>query len=508
MNIAAPLLNKARSHPDLLAITDAQGSLNFGQFVHRIQCLAAGMVSTFDLQRDDRVILYMENRREFLELLFACWVAGLVAVPTNAKLHPKEVRVIAADSRAKVIMTSQGQLDGLADALSDLPDTPRLVQVESDEYARCMRASPMVCQSVSPTDLAWIFYTSGTTGVPKGAMLSHRNLMMMSLQYAADIDQILPGETMFHCAPLSHGSGLYSLPHLFGGGHQVVEPGFNTDSIFEVLKKYKQVSLFAAPTMLTRLIHASKGIKDPAGNLRTAFYGGSPMYLSDLIKTIEIFGPRLYQLYGQGESPMTITGLSKLEHEGDLGSAHQARLSSCGTARTGVEVRVVDDHGNDVPLGELGEVITRSDTVMSGYWGNEKATQSALRDGWLWTGDIGTLDERGYLTLRDRSKDMIIRGGSNIYPREIEEVLLKHPSVVEVSVVGRPHHDVGEEPVAFVVTKTGESITAEELDQLCLDNIARFKRPREYIFEQSLPKNNYGKILKTELREKLSSGET
>ena len=309
---------------------------------------------------------------------------------------------------------------------------------------------------------------------------------------------------MFHCAPLSHGSGLYSLPHLFGGGHQVIEPGFNTDSVFEVLKKYKQVSLFAAPTMLTRLIHASNGIKDPAGNLRTAFYGGSPMYLSDLIKTIEIFGPRLYQLYGQGESPMTITGLNKIEHEGDLGAAHQKILSSCGTARTGVEVRVVDDNGQDVPLGELGEVITRSDTVMSGYWKNDKATRSALRDGWLWTGDIGTLDERGYLTLRDRSKDMIIRGGSNIYPREIEEVLLKHPSIVEVSVVGRPHHDVGEEPVAFVVTKPGAAISSEELDQLCLDNIARFKRPREYFFEPSLPKNNYGKVLKTELRKKLT----
>lgn len=508
MNIAAPLLNKARSHPDLLAVTDAQGTLTFGQFTHRIQCLAAGMVKSFALQKNDRVILYMENRREFLEVLFACWVAGVVAVPTNAKLHPKEVRVIAADSGAKVLMTSEGQFDGLPEALSDLHEMPRIVLVESDEFARCMHAQPLTCQTVSPTDLAWIFYTSGTTGVPKGAMLSHRNLLVMSLQYAADIDQILPGETMFHCAPLSHGSGLYSLPHLFGGGHQVIEPGFHTDSVFKVLKQYRQVSLFAAPTMLTRLIHASNGIKDPAGNLRTAFYGGSPMYLSDLVKTIEIFGPRLYQLYGQGESPMTITGLSKLEHEGDLGPAHQNILSSCGTARTGVEVRVVDSSGRDVPLGELGEVITRSDTVMSGYWNNEKATQSALRDGWLWTGDIGTLDERGYLTLRDRSKDMIIRGGSNIYPREIEEVLLKHPAVVEVSVVGRPHSDVGEEPVAFVVTQPGQTISSEDLDQLCLDNIARFKRPREYFFEQSLPKNNYGKVLKTELRKKLTLGET
>jgi acyl-CoA synthetase (AMP-forming)/AMP-acid ligase II len=157
-----------------------------------------------------------------------------------------------------------------------------------------------------------------------------------------------------------------------------------------------------------------------------------------------------------------------------------------------------------MPTGEAGEVIVRGETVMPGYWRNESATQKALRDGWLWTGDIGAFDERGYLTLKDRSKDMIIRGGSNIYPREIEEVLLKHPAVAEVSVVGRRHADLGEEPVAFVVTREGVRIDAQELDNLCLDHIARFKRPREYFFEESLPKSNYGKILKTELRKKFS----
>jgi long-chain acyl-CoA synthetase len=227
------------------------------------------------------------------------------------------------------------------------------------------------------------------------------------------------------------------------------------------------------------------------------------MYVSDLVKALDRFGPRLYQLFGQGESPMTITGLSHRDHVGDRGPAHLARLGSCGTARTGVEVRVVDEAGRDLPPGELGEVITRSDCVMAGYWNNPAASASALREGWLWTGDVGSMDDSGCLTLRDRSKDMIISGGSNIYPREIEEVLLRHPAVLECSVVGRPHPDWGEEVLAFVVTRPGTAVSGHDLDELCLNNIARFKRPKGYRFVDALPKNNYGKVLKTSLRQTL-----
>ncbi len=229
------------------------------------------------------------------------------------------------------------------------------------------------------------------------------------------------------------------------------------------------------------------------------------MYVSDLQRALATFGPCLWQLYGQGESPMTITGLSKADHLGDGGPEHLARLASCGTARTGVLVRVVDDAGRDVALGESGEVITRSDAVMAGYHNNPAANAAALRDGWLWTGDIGSLDERGYLTLRDRSKDMIISGGSNVYPREIEECLLRHPALLECAVVGRPHADWGEEVVAFVVPRPGHALVDHELDALCLEHIARFKRPRQYIRVAALPKNNYGKVLKTELRLQLKS---
>jgi len=506
MNIAKPFLIRALSHPHLQALTSSQGTLTFGEMAQRVVGLAGGLKNTLGLQAGARVMLWMENRNEFMELLFATWTAGLCAVPVNAKLHPREVAPIVLDSDASVIFTSASMHAGLMEALSALPNSRPVIVVDDDQYQGLTRTQPVACAQTEPTDLAWLFYTSGTTGVPKGAMLSHRNLMTMCLQYYADVDHVVPGQTMFHAAALSHGSGLYALPHLFSGGHQVIEKGFETDAVFEALQRYPEVSMFAAPTMLSRLIRSAQGIKNPVGNLLTAYYGGGPMYVNDLLKTLDMFGPRLFQVYGQGESPMTITGLSKFDHQGNRDAEHLARLGSCGIARTGTEVKVVDAEGQALAPGELGEIVTRGDTRMIGYWNNEKATASTIKDGWLWTGDIGSLDEKGYLTLRDRSKDMIIRGGSNIYPREIEEVLLRHPDIVEVSVIGRANEDLGEEPVAFVVVKPGATVTDEEMDNMCLENMARFKRPRAYFMTDNLPKNNYGKILKTELRKQLVKG--
>jgi acyl-CoA synthetase (AMP-forming)/AMP-acid ligase II len=334
-------------------------------------------------------------------------------------------------------------------------------------------------------------------------MLSHRNLLGMSLRYLSDVSEVASDEVKLHTAPLSHASGLYGLPFFLKGAHHVILPGFDVDAIAAMVERYDDVTMFAAPTMLTRLVNSSAMAAIDPARLKTIYYGGGPMYVADLERALEIFGPRLYQLYGQGESPMTITGLGKLQHLGTEGPSRVERLASCGVPRTGVLVRVVDDDDRDLPCGEVGEVITRSDCVMLGYWGNTEASAAALRGGWLHTGDLGSLDQHGYLTLRDRSKDMIISGGSNIYPREIEEVLLRHPALLEVSVVGRPHPEWGEEVVAFVVAKPNQKVATAELDQLCLDNIARFKRPKRYRFLDSLPKNNYGKILKTELRRQL-----
>ena len=221
-------------------------------------------------------------------------------------------------------------------------------------------------------------------------------------------------------------------------------------------------------------------------------------------RALAMWGPRLYQLFAQGEAPMTVTGLSRRHHAMVDHPRHGDWLASVGFPRTGVEVRVVDENDADLPPGEPGEILARGDVVMAGYWRNPQATAETLRGGWLHMGDAGTLDATGFVTLKDRIRDMIISGGSNIYPREIEEVLLRHDAVLEASVVGRPHPQWGEEVVAFVVEREGMRAEDAALDRLCLDHIARFKRPRRYLRIDSLPKNNYGKVLKTALRERLA----
>jgi acyl-CoA synthetase (AMP-forming)/AMP-acid ligase II len=257
--------------------------------------------------------------------------------------------------------------------------------------------------------------------------------------------------------------------------------------------------------MVTRLVARCVGRTLRAENLKCLVYGGAPMYVADLEKALAVFGPRLYQLFGQGESPMSITGLPKHLHQASDSQQRLARLGSVGYARTGVEVRVVDADGRPLPVGEVGEIITRSDGVMLGYWNNPIATQESIRDGWLYTGDLGALQADGLLVLHDRSKDLIISGGSNIYPREIEEVLLRDPRVLECAVIGRHDADWGEVPVAFVVAQAGVAIASEELDALLFDNLARFKRPKHYLFVDELPKNNYGKVLKTSLRHRIEN---
>jgi long-chain acyl-CoA synthetase len=320
----------------------------------------------------------------------------------------------------------------------------------------------------------------------------------MSHTYCADVGDVDERDTKLHAAPMSHGSGLYGLPHILKGCHHVIHDGFDTGAIFDALTRYERVTLFAAPTMLVRLVNDPTLRSANIQNLKTIYYGGGPTYLADLKRAVEAFGPRLFQLYGQGETPMTATNMHS---DPDL-------LMTCGVPRTGVQIQIVDENDVELARGAVGEVVTRSDCVMQGYLGNVEASAAALRNGWPHTGDIGSMDDRGFLTLHDRSKDMIISGGSNIYPREVEEALIAHPGVVEAAVIGRPHQDWGEEVVAFVACKSGCAVTEAELDQACLDRIARFKRPKHYRFVDTLPKNNYGKVLKTELRERLRTEES
>ena len=496
MNVVHFLLSNARRTPNAPAVALGSRTVTtYTQLASRVTQLSAGLRTTLGLEPGDRAAIYMHNCVEYFEVLFALWHAGLVAVPVNAKLHARELAWILEDAGAKACF-SVGEVEGVES-----------IDARSKAFEALHLDAELAPADTRPDDTAWLFYTSGTTGTPKGAMLTHRNLLFATHAYYADIDRLFAGDSILHAAPLSHGSGLYALPHFASGALNVIpeSSGFDAAEVFDLIDAHRNVSFFAAPTMVVRLLGSPAARAVP--NLKTITYGGAPMYVADAVRAIDLFGPRLYQLFGQGESPMTITGLPQSLHvmqgnqRNDPGFLE--RLASCGFARTGVEVRVVDDEDRDLPPGVVGEILTRSDCVMAGYWQNAEATAKTLRGGWLHTGDLGSLDEQGFLTIRDRSKDMIISGGSNIYPREIEEVLLRHADVAECSVVGRPHPEWGEEVVAFVVSRRGAALTPQALDELCLANIARFKRPKDYRFVETLPKNNNGKILKTDLRKLL-----
>jgi len=498
MNVASYLAKAARIWPDNTALSLGKKAFaSYREFGAQVAIMAGRLRA--GLEPGDRVAAVMTNRPEYLIALYAIWHAGLTAVPINAKLHPKEFSYILKHSAAKRCLVSPD--------LSDKVDFSGKIVVASPEWQALLDGDPAPIAETMDDDVAWLFYTSGTTGQPKGAMLTHKNIHAMTLGYFADVDTVKAEDCILHAAPISHGSGMYNFPHVLKGANQVIPEsgGFDPAEIFDLIETYEGVAFFAAPTMVKRLVEAPFATHADTGNLKTIVYGGGPMYVADLKKAMAILGPKLAQIYGQGESPMTITALSKDLHRASNHPRYDERLASVGVAHSVVEVRVMNSDGESLPVGEPGEVCVRGETVMKGYWRNPEATAETIRHGWLFTGDMGCMDEDGFLILMDRSKDMIISGGSNIYPREIEEVLQAHPGVAEVSVVGKPHADWGEVVVAFIVANGNAEVTERELDALCLENIARFKRPKEYRFVEALPKNNYGKILKTELRELLNS---
>jgi long-chain acyl-CoA synthetase len=380
-----------------------------------------------------------------------------------------------------------------------------MVAGDADERA-LLRGAAIEPVARELTDDAWIFFTSGTTGTPKGARLSHGNLLAMTAAYHADVDTVGPGDQLIHVAALSHASGLFSLPFLARGAAQVLPEsgGFDPAELIGLLARGERSTFFVPPTLLRRLA-AAPGASAARGRVGRVIVGAAPVRAADLREGMGVFGACLWNGYGQGESPCTITAMGPQAMAAALAADDDGQLASVGVARWGIRVRVVGDAGAELPAGEIGEVVADGPTVMSGYLGAREATAETLRGGWLHTGDLGRFDAGGRLTLVDRVKDMLISGGYNVYPTEVENVLLADPAVQDAAVLGVPDAEWGERVVAFVVAARGHELDTAALDRRCLDEIARHKRPREYHAVAALPRNAAGKVLKRELRASLTA---
>ncbi|MBH05711.1 MAG: AMP-dependent synthetase [Phycisphaeraceae bacterium] len=511
MNIGKFLTKSAQSFPDQIAIVHGDTKFTYAQFNTRTNQLANSL-RRLGVTPQQHIVVLMHNHPQMLEAIFACFKLGCGAVPVNFRLHPNEFSYIIDHSEAEIVITSSEFNESLRSVLNQLPKVRHFISL-SDAEDGWLNYELLLAESsgdfkdtdVEPDDVAWLFYTSGTTGQSKGAMLTHRNLTAMTQDFFASM---CPGfgrdEVVIHAAPLSHGSGLYAIPNIAKASTNIIpaSKSFDPQAILSSIEKYRVTNMFGAPTMIKLLVDSPAISQFDHSSLKAIVYGGSPMLVEDLTRAIKRFGPCLVQLYGQGESPMTISYLPHEDHVLNGTNKQMKRLASAGIAHTDVEIAIVDGQDRQLPTGECGEIVTRSDLVMKGYWQNPEATAKTLRNGWLHTGDVGYLDEDGYLFLMDRSKDLIISGGENIYPREIEEVLVQHQAVREVAVIGVPDPKWGESIKAVISLLPSESVTEEDLIDFCKQHIASYKKPKSIDFMDELPKNNYGKIVKRELRDR------
>jgi len=493
MNIANWLYQTALSWPNRPALYEGETLRQSYQELLQTTCdRAAWLARDHGIGAGDRVAIFAKNAPEYIEAMHACWWLGAAVVPVNCKLHPREAEWIVGNSAATLVLTETGTL------FADRPDI-REAALAAPVPTGAKIAAPA---RTGDHDLAWLFYTSGTTGTPKGVMLSHDNLRHMTLCYALDVDAARAEDHMLYAAPMSHGAGLYMFAQIRAGGAHLVPAshGFDSDEIIALAQSRGNLVFFAAPTMVKRLIAAAKAQGFDGTGILTIIYGGGPMYANDIDEALACFGPRFVQIYGQGETPMTISVLPRDLVADQTHPRWRARRASVGIAQGAVTLAVLGADGTPLPPGVTGEICVQGPTVMAGYWNNPEASAQTLQGGWLHTGDLGHLDEDGFLYLTDRSKDVIISGGTNIYPREVEEALLRHPAVFEIAVIGEPEPDWGEQVVAYVVLEPGHDVSLPELDSWCRQQIAAFKRPKRYEFVEELPKNSYGKILKTDLR--------
>lgn len=475
-NIASMLERTAKRYPTAIAIANQDGPvLTYREMAAWVPQLAADLL--WSAKPGECVAIVSENCQLYLPTLFAIWYAGLVAVPINHKLHAKEIDFILKDCKAKIVFGNGCQPEASVNKVA-IPVHP-----------------------VHLDDTAWVFYTSGSTGRPKGVLLSHGNLWAMARAFQIDVKPLTPQDSIVHSCAMSHGSGLYALPHVMAGAtNVVVEGAFDAMRIASAMREWHG-STFGPPPALNRILAAKEEACWDDETKDSLIFAGSPLYREDMLRAHDRYCENIIQIYGMAESPCCISSVSAPMYAQIIGTDKETTV---GLPQHGMEIMVVNDDGMVSDVGQQGEVIVRGPAVMKGYLNNPEATAKALRNGWLYTGDIGRMDEDGFLYLIDRKSSMIKASGFSVLPGEIEAVLMKHPAVRECAVVGENHPEFGESVAAYIVRASAGHCRADaeiqaELEALCLSNIARFKRPRKFYFVEDLPMGNTGKVLKRAL---------
>jgi long-chain acyl-CoA synthetase len=508
MNLGEILAASARLRPDRTALVwhDGEERRNYGELNARADAIAAGLVSELGVGRDQRVAVMMANGPDLLETMYAVWKSGATLAPLNARFTPEEIEYHVSDSEARVFVVGPEFVDtvrGLRDRLTGVESLVLPTEEEGKDVSLAGLLTRHMGQSppdpgTDDGDVAWIAYTSGTTGRPKGAMLSHGCLTFVAVSWLADLQRLEPEDVGLLAAPLTHGAGIMSLAFTMKGCTQVLLHGFDIARFLDTIAAEGVTHTWLVPTQVKMILDHPALEGADLSSLKTIVYGGAPMHVEHLKEAVTRIGPVFVQLFGQTETPMTATYLRAQDHVID-GSADQ-QLASCGYVRSGMEVRILDEEGRPLPVGETGEICVRGPALMNGYWNRPEATAETIRGGWLYTGDVGRFDDQGYLYILDRSKDMLISGGLNVYPREIEEVLARHPGISEVAIIGVPDEKWGEAVKAMVVRSPGAELTEKEVIDFAGDNLAGYKKPKSVDFIEALPKTTYGKIDKKALR--------